>query len=111
MREGLPFDHRPDPRLGAALRHALDAGDDAAFVARVLARAAAVRPGSWDTVLARWARLGLAAAMLVALAAGYAIGRTGLSPSAARPSVAETLLTRRAPPPEVDVVLASVVGN
>ena len=37
--EPMPFDHRPDAVLGAALRQALDPGDEAAFVARVLARA------------------------------------------------------------------------
>src|SRR5205823_155849 len=69
MKEPLPFDHRPDTLLGEALRQALDPGDVTPFVARVLARAAEVRIASWDTVLARWARAGVAAAVLVALAA------------------------------------------
>src|SRR5206468_1543844 len=63
-REPLPFDHRPDPALGAALRQALEPqeGSHAAFVARLLARVDDSRgAGSWDRVLARWARVGVAA--------------------------------------------------
>src|SRR5207248_678170 len=62
-REPLPFDHRPDPALGAALRQALEPpeGSHAAFVARLLARVDDSRgAGSWDRVLARWARVGVA---------------------------------------------------
>ena len=68
-----PFDSRPDPVLGAALRDALAPGDSAAFVARVLV--AANRPAAPLDVLAGWSRLGIAAAVLVALFAGMAIGR------------------------------------
>jgi hypothetical protein len=115
MRE-QPFDHRPDPVLGEALRHALEPGDSAAFVARVLARADALRaatPGSWDAVLARWARVGVAAAMVIALAAGYLVGRTATTTAAApgRASVADALLGRATQGPEVEIVLASVIGN
>ncbi len=114
--EPLPFDHRPDPVLGAALRRALDPGDHAAFIARVMARAddARTAAGSWDAVLARWARVGVAAAALIALGAGYLVGRATASGAAvgpARPSVTEALLAPRAQPPqppEVEVVLASV---
>lgn len=110
MKESLSFDHRPDAVLGEALRLALDPGDPAPFVARVLARADQLRAGSWDTVLARWSRLGVAAAAVVALTAGYVVGRAGLTAPAAPASVAETLL---APPAQgdVDVVLASVINN
>jgi hypothetical protein len=73
-----PFDHRPDPIVGAALRDALTAADDAAFVARVLAAAARPLARSPVDVLAGWARPGIAAAVLAALIAGYAVGR-GLS--------------------------------
>src|ERR1051325_9930023 len=39
MKDSPSFDHRPDPELGAALRAALDPKpDQAAFVARVMAR-------------------------------------------------------------------------
>lgn len=111
--EPLPFDHRPDPVLGAALRRALDPGDHAAFVARVVACAddARAAAGSWDAVLARWARVGVAAAGLIALGAGYLLGRAGATGGAVGPggqAVAEALLAPRAQPPEVEVVLAAV---
>src|SRR5207247_1067651 len=70
-----PFDHRPDARLGEALRAALDSGDQAAFVARVLA--AAARPARTVDVLAAWARRGLVAAMAAAAVAGLLHGRRG----------------------------------
>ena len=98
MKEPLPFDHRPDPLVGEALRQALDPGDATPFVARVLARAAEVRIASWDAVLARWAR------------AGYLVGRATAAP-APRPSVYDALLAPPAHPGEVEIVLASVIGN
>jgi hypothetical protein len=110
VKESLSFDHRPDAVLGDALRRALDPGDPAPFVARVLARADQVRSVSWDAVLARWSRLGVAAAAVVALTAGYVVGRAGISAPAAQPSVAETLLAHPAPA-DVGVVLASVIDN
>ena len=109
-REPLPFDHRPDPALGAALRQALEPaeGSHTAFVARLLARVDDPRgTGSWDGVLARWARVGVAAAVVFSLAAGYLVGRATAAP--ARPSVAEALIAPRTP--VVEVVLASVLGN
>jgi hypothetical protein len=56
-----------DLELGAALRHALDPGDPAVFVARVLARidTAPVTPMLWD-LLAAWARRGIPAAITIA---------------------------------------------
>ena len=61
-----PFDHRPDPMLGDALRAALTPRGQAAFVGRVMA--AVGRPADpLVDVLARWARLGIAAALLAAL--------------------------------------------
>jgi hypothetical protein len=111
MKDQLPFDHRPDQALGDALRQALDAGDATAFVARVLARAEQVRATSWDTVLARWARAGVAAAILVALGAGYFVGRAGIAAPAARPTVSDVLMAPPAHPREVEIVLASVIGN
>lgn len=65
------FDHQPDPALGAVLREVLAPADTAAFVARVVA-AADRRPAPTVDVLARWARVGIAAAILAALAAGLA---------------------------------------
>ncbi|HKW42278.1 MAG TPA: hypothetical protein VJN39_13590 [Gemmatimonadales bacterium] len=113
MKEPLPFDHRPDRVLGDALRRALDPGDDgSAFVTRVLARAERIGAGSWDAVLARWARTGVAAAVLVAVVAGYLVGRASAAPLAtSRPSVTDMLLAPPAHPGEVEVVLASVIGN
>jgi hypothetical protein len=116
MKDPLPFDHRPDPVLGKALRETLDPGEEGAghgaFVAGVLARAEHVRVVSWDAVLARWARAGVAAALVVALAAGYVVGRaTAASPAAVRPTVSDVLIAPPAHPGEVEVVLASVIGN
>lgn len=115
IQEPLPFDHRPDPVLGAALRRALDPGDHSAFVARVLAGADAARAAAatWDAVLARWARVGVAAAVVTALAAGYLVGRAtagGGATTVARASVADVLIAPRQTP-EVDVVLASVLEH
>jgi hypothetical protein len=75
------FDHRPDRELGAALRAALTPADPAGFVARV--RAAAERRGAptWD-ILARWARVGIAAAAAAAMLAGFLTGRALQSPLA-----------------------------
>ena len=77
-----------------------------------MARAGQVRVASWDAVLARWARAGVAAALVVALAAGYFVGHaTAASPSAVRPTVSDVLIAPPAHPGEVEVVLASVIGN
>lgn len=115
MKDPMPFDHRPDPTLGEALRRALDPGDGpegtAAFVARVLARATDVPMPSWDLVLARWARGGVAAAILIAVAAGYLVGRAGAVAPAARPTMTDVLLAPPAHPREVEIVLASVIDN
>jgi hypothetical protein len=114
MKDLMPFDHRPDPVLGEALRRALDPDDadagTSAFVARVLARAADARLPSWEHVLARWARAGVAAAILVALAAGYLTGRAGVAP-AGRPTITDVLLSPPAHPREVEIVLTSVIDN
>jgi hypothetical protein len=108
--EPLPFDHRPDLVLGAALREALDPGDSAAFVARLLARAEHVRMPSWDAVLAGWARVGVAAALVFSVTAGYLVGRASAA-STARPTVTEVLIAPPTQAPVVEVVLASVLGN
>lgn len=70
------FFHEPDPELGAALRRALEGRHEAAFVARVRAALDTARPRTWD-VLEQWARRGLVAAALAALAAGLVVARTG----------------------------------
>ena len=69
------FDARPDPELGHLLREHLSGTDAEAFGARLRHAVASARPASpWD-VLAAWATPGLAAAALVLLALGVAIGR------------------------------------
>jgi len=82
-----PFDHRPDARLGAVLREALDAPPGrAAFVARVVAGAARTPANPVEHLLARWAARGIAAAAAAAFIAGLVIGR-GRTP--AEPSVSD----------------------
>lgn len=87
MSESLtPFNHRPDPVLGAALREALQPRDPdgGAFRARVLAAAERL-PVPVVDVLARWARLGIAAAVAAALVTGMLVARVGRQ---AEPAVA-----------------------
>lgn len=89
-----PFATGPDPVMGAALRRALDAGDDRPFVARVLAALAAPRPRTWE-VLAAWAQRGLAAAAAAALVAGLLLARARV---------------RTAPGGQLDEVFAAAVA-
>jgi len=122
MRESQPFDHRPDPALGAALRAALDPqGDQSAFVARVMAQ--------YDTtldrasipaldILASWSRPGMVAAA-AALVLGLVFGRTMLAPAAATESMDAAMAPAEGPglaalvtaqdPPDASVVFASLV--
>ncbi len=77
-----PFYHRPDRELGKALRVVLSGQDEAAFIKRVMARAAELQQeGSiglaWWEVLGAWARPGLAAAVF-GLIAGAMIWFAGL---------------------------------
>jgi len=82
-----PFDHRPDARLGAALREALGAPPDrAAFIARVLAGAARAPAHPVEHLLARWAARGILVAAAAAFVAGLAIGRARAT---AEPSVSD----------------------
>ena len=76
MNQTSPFDHRPDPVLGAALRAALATDDDAAFARRVVAAAEADlgSAGLWWQELTAWARPGLVAALLAVAAAGFWLG-------------------------------------
>ncbi|MEX2155553.1 MAG: hypothetical protein WD773_01800 [Gemmatimonadales bacterium] len=119
------FDHRPDPDLGAALRAALEPprDDQAAFVARVMARyddalERATVP-TWE-VLASWSRRGIAAAAAAALVAGFLLGRGALQPAADTPASMEaamapvsgpglTALVTAADPPDASVVFASLI--
>ena len=104
MKEQLPFEHQPDARLGAALRRVLEPADHDAFVARVMAGYATPRTGSWD-VLAGWAGRGIAAALLLALGAGFAAGRA-MQPAA---SIEEALVS--APPDSGTAAAALVRGD
>jgi len=123
MTDERMFDHRPDPELGAALRRALDPPrhDQAAFVARVMARydgalAAATVP-TWE-VLAAWSRRGIAVAAAAAVLGGFLLGRamqtpdppetfdTALAP-ASGPGL--TQLVTATDPPDASVVFASLV--
>lgn len=122
MTENLsPFDHRPDPALGAALRRALDPGDNQAFVARVMTVTAATRPGSAGVatldLLAAWAARGIAAAAVVLLA-GFLAVRTfqapaGVEEAFASPSEGEatTALLSGQRPPDASVVFATMVEH
>ena len=115
----LSFDHQPDQELGAALRVALEAGDQAAFVARVLARTDLVRAGrratpTWE-VLARWSRTGIAAAAAAALLAGFLIGRAMQAPVAieevAVAGEGATALMSSPRAPDASVVFTAIVNR
>lgn len=123
MNDDKTFDHRPDAELGAALRRALDPprGNQAAFVARVLARydgalAAATVP-TWE-VLAQWSRRGLAAAAAAAVLVGFLLGRalqtrepleTFDAAMAPVSGPGLTALVTASDPPDASVVFASLV--
>jgi hypothetical protein len=123
MSDDRLFDHRPDPELGAALRRALDpaADNQAAFVARVMARYdAALLEASVPTweVLARWARPGIAAAVVAAVLGGFLLGRTLRTPdeaatfdTAMAPTSGPGLaaLVTAPEPPDASVLFASLV--
>ncbi|HEV8509054.1 MAG TPA: hypothetical protein VGQ48_01220 [Gemmatimonadales bacterium] len=122
MKESQPFDHRPDPELGAALRAALEAKDDqSAFVARVMAQ----YDGALDRatiptldVLASWFRPGIAAAV-AALIVGLLFGRSVLTPAPAPASIDAAMAPAEGPglaalvtaqdPPDASVVFTSLV--
>lgn len=121
MRDSQPFDHRPDPELGAALRAALDAkGDQSAFVARVMSHYdQALTRASIPTldILASWFRPGIAAAS-AALVLGFVFGRALLQPAPTE-SIDAALAPVEGPglaalvtaqdPPDASVVFASLV--
>jgi len=128
MSDMSPFDHRQDAELGRALRAALSAPDDAAFVQRVVTAVDRVygnaEPGQWWSVLTAWARPSLVAAMLVVAAAAFWLGLWvgARSPGSSLATIADPLQTEsehlsvpallvedRAP--TVDVVLAVALGR
>lgn len=122
MTSPSPFDHRPDRELGAALRRALDAGDDAAFVRQVVAAADSLLAGriaadTWWGVLSAWARPSVAAALALLVAAtlwllsASAQGEAEVTlEDALRPADetdASALLVVGLTPPELDAILAA----
>ena len=117
MNDERTFDHRPDPELGAALRRALDPprGDQAAFVARVMAGydgalAAATVP-TWE-VLAAWSRRGIVLAAAAALIGGVLLGRALQTPepqATLDAALTPIALINATDPPDASVVFASLV--
>jgi len=96
-----PFDPARDRELGALLRAHLEAPGHPAFVAQVLAAAGGRREEDSLQVLARWARIGVAAALLLATMGALA---TGILARASGGLADDPLL------PTPDVILASTVG-
>jgi hypothetical protein len=97
-----PFDPAPDRELGALLRAHLEAPGHPAFVSQVLAAAGGRREEDGLQVLARWARIGIAAALVLATAGALA---TGLLTRAAAATQDDALL------PTPELILASAVGT
>ena len=101
-----PFDHRPDRILGDALRAALAPHGQAEFVDRVMA--AAARPAApLVDVLARWARLGIAAALMAALAATLFANRGDRIATESAVGADPEAVVAGVQAPEVGVVFAS----
>ncbi len=113
MTEPMPFDSRPDPELGAALRAALGPRDDAAFAARFRAALAADTPLE---VLARWVWPGLAAAAAtLLLAVGLWSARPDATPAPtfdqAFASGGVEAMVAAADRPGPEVVLVAALGE
>lgn len=108
--KSLPFDHRPDPVLGTALRQAISAEDHSAFVSRVMHALATPHVVHWD-VLASWARPGIAAACMAAVSVGLWVGvmqlptPMDLVEATAGPS-AQQIITTVAPPDPASVLVS-----
>ena len=117
------FDHKPLRDLGRALREVLDAGDDRAFVARVMeeVRAFEIRQtgNDWWEILGAWARPGLAAAAAtVVLAVGWTLGSGTAAAAneitaedALRAATEASVLTVAAETPDVEFILAAFPEN
>lgn len=112
MTEPMPFDSRPDPELGAALRAALGPSGDAAFAARFRAALAADTPLE---VLARWVWPGLAAAAMLLLAVGLWSARPDVMPAPtfdqAFASGGVEAMVAAADRPGPEVVLVAALGE
>ena len=112
---GSPFFHGPDAELGAALRRALEPGDDAVFVVRVRGALGTVRPRTWD-VLEQWSGRGLVAAALAALVAGLMVaqagrGAAGLDEAFAAAFADSAVAFGAETPPDPSVVFATPGGR
>ncbi|HKV75334.1 MAG TPA: hypothetical protein VJN95_12515 [Gemmatimonadales bacterium] len=94
------FDHTPDEELGSLLRAHLAAPEADGFTARVLARLGAREDSSLE-VLARWARLGVAAALVLAAAATIA----------ARAGALHVTATDDGPLPPSETALAAITSG
>jgi hypothetical protein len=115
---GTPFDHRPDPLVGEALRRLLTTTDDGAFAARVLAAAARPVARTSVDILAHWARPGIAAAVVAAMIGGLALARQLVAqPDALDDAMATSLSTTPATaalassegPPDGSVAFATFI--
>jgi hypothetical protein len=101
MTQPNPFDHIPDPMLGRLLREHLEGENTPAFVTRVRAAARMAEPESFLEVLAKWARPGLVAATILAVAASVWL--------TLGPGGGTTALVDEALVPGRDVMIASVI--
>lgn len=125
MKSSSPFDHRPDPRLGSALREVLTPEDHRAFVNRVVRSAQlqfmnGMSTRSWFELLSAWARPGIVAALvLVAIGlAGHLKRERGPLPMALEDALLEvpetvesTSFLVSADPPNFDLILASGIDR
>ena len=125
MTDTSPFDHRPDPELGATLRAALETTDDEAFAQRVIEAAdpyLGSRRSEWWEVLVRWAQPELAAASVAALVGAVIWFSVTSEPGSAQSALGDPLrsaeeqvgvpaLFADAPAPDVDELLAVALGN
>lgn len=101
-----PFDHERDFELGAVLRAHLEGADHAVFAARVRrALATQVPLGPFD-VLGGWLRPGIAAAAIIAVAAGWWITSGARTEVASSGTPVEIFASGGA----TDVMLATATG-
>jgi len=105
-----------DPEIAALLREHLVIHNEDAFVASVLTRVRAdQRESSWD-ILARWAPLGVAATVILALGLGVLLGweiRQEAAPPVAPTTSSNTMAQWVTSPGPVtnDIVLAAVLDG
>jgi hypothetical protein len=94
------------------LREALSADGEAFFVTRVLAgleRSGSERSGSWEVVLAGWARVGIAAALLIAAFSGWLSAR--FAEHDVQLSVPESMIASEAALPQSETVVSALLGD